>query len=648
MEAGMEEKSGRRSEDAKSASSLTIRSGSGAGDGDGDEDVKRAEKQAAAATSRSVASLSETEDGDGRRGGRGANNDGGDGEGHGDGSGNDESGGSELKDNGDEHVLTLSRGRCIALVATVTGAAFLNTLSLQSVVIILPTIGHHLSVPDSRQQWIVSSYSLTFGCFLLFWGRIADLYGKRLIFILGSIWVTAVTAANPFVPNEIGFNVFRALHGLGAAANVPTAIGILGVTFPPGKAKNYAFSTYGAGAPLGSVFGNMLAGLMAQYTDWKWIFGVLAIMGGVISVCGILFIPPPPSPSGTIKKGPPKIDWIGATLITVGLLALMFALTEGNVVGWDTPWIPVLIVVSILIIAAFAIWQWYLERRLNAASRTTTDAGVLESGNAPRSLQPTPSPTPPLIKVSIFRNLQFSAVMVIMLLFFAAFNNYLIFTTYFFQEFQGLSPLQTMLRFIPTGVGGATVAVIVSQLLDRVPTLFILITGHVALCVACLLYAVPISPSTSYFAYGLPAMILAVIGSDTTWPCLTLFTSRALPREDQAVGGALINSVGQFGRSIGLAISTAVQTAVMANARGLPVKNAGSIEAWDPESLKGLRAASWMNLAFGIVSMGVVLVAFRTLDIVGKVEPVSKKASEGVVRDGGEKREEASSQPERA
>lgn len=392
----------------------------------------------------------------------------------------------------------------------------------------------------------------------------------------------------------------------------------------------------------------MLAGLMAQYTDWKWIFGVLAIMGGVISVCGILFIPPPPpSPSGTNKKGPPKIDWIGATLITVGLLALMFALTEGNVVGWDTPWIPVLIVVSILIIAAFAVWQWYLERRLTAASQTTTDAaGVLESGDttassshAHRTLQPTPSPTPPLIKVSIFRNLQFSAVMIIMLLFFAAFNNYLIFTTYFFQEFQGLSPLQTMLRFIPTGVGGATVAVIVSQLLDRVPTLFILITGHVALCVACLLYAVPISPSTSYFAYGLPAMILAVIGSDTTWPCLTLFTSRALPREDQAVGGALINSVGQFGRSIGLAISTAVQTAVMADARGLPVKNAGGIVAWDSDSLRGLRAASWMNFAFGIVSMGVVLVAFRTLDVVGRVEPVSKKATEGVFRGQREERE---------
>ncbi|KAL7786216.1 major facilitator superfamily domain-containing protein [Trichoderma ceciliae] len=580
--------------------------------------------------------------------------------GNGNGSG---SGGSRLKDDADEDASSLSRARCIALVATVTGAAFLNTLAIQSVVIILPTIGRHLSVPESRQQWIVSSYSLTFGCFLLFWGRVADLYGKRLIFILGSVWVTAVTAANPFVPNEIAFNLFRGLHGLGAAANVPTAIGILGVTFPPGKAKNYAFSTYGAGAPLGSVFGNILSGFIAQYSDWRWVFGALAIMGGIISICGVLFIPlppPPPSSAGVSGKGPQSIDWIGAALITLGLLALMFALTEGNVVGWKTPWIAVLIVLSILIIAAFIAWQWYLERRLTAAetreARMEAGADITgASGNAAsassgalravRPLPPASSPTPPLIKVSIFRNFQFSAVMIIMGLFFAAFNNYLIYATYYFQEFQGLSPLQTMLRFIPTGVGGAAVAVIVSQLLGRVPTVFILISGNLAISIACLLYAVPIAPTTSYFAWGLPAMVMSVIGADTTWPCLTLFTSRSLPREDQAIGGALINAVGQFGRSIGLAISTAVQTAVMAEARGVPVKDVGSVKAWEPQSLRGLRAASWMNFALGIASLAIVPMAFRTLEIVGKAEPaVSKKPSEGVVHNndeaGSEKREE--------
>jgi predicted MFS family arabinose efflux permease len=313
----------------------------------------------------------------------------------------------------------------------------------------------------------------------------------------------------------------------------------------------------------------------------------------------------------------------------------MFALTEGNVVGWSTPWIPVLIVVSILIIAAFAVWQWYLERRLTAAktqqAQMESGVGINNIGDLP--LQPTTLPTPPLIKVSIFRNLQFSAVMLIMGLFFASFNNYLIYATYYFQEFQGLSPLQTMLRFLPTGIGGATVAIIVSQLLGRVPTVFLLICGNLSITIACLLYAVPIPPTTSYFAWGLPAMVLSVVGADTTWPCLTLFTSRSLPREDQAIGGALINSVGQIGRSIGLAIATAIQTAVTADARGVSVKNVGSIKAWDPLSLKGLRAASWFNFALGIASLALVLMAFRTLEIVGKVEPAAaKKPSPGIIQ----------------
>ena len=132
--------------------------------------------------------------------------------------------------------------------------------------IILPSIGRDLSIPESRLQWIVSANTLAFGCFLLFWGRIADIYGKKTMFVLGSGWMAITAAINPFLPNEIAFYVFRALQGLvssaispvagercrfadeldqGSAANVPTAIGILGTTFPPGKAKNYAFSTYG-------------------------------------------------------------------------------------------------------------------------------------------------------------------------------------------------------------------------------------------------------------------------------------------------------------------------------------------------------------------------------------------------------------------
>ncbi|KAF7562201.1 hypothetical protein G7046_g1930 [Stylonectria norvegica] len=483
--------------------------------------------------------------------------------------------------------LPLSRGRCIALVVTVTGASFLNTLAGQSVVIILPSISRHLDVPDTRQQWIVSSYILTFGCFLLLWGRIADIYGKRLIFIIGSVWVTVVTAVNPFLPTEIAFDIFRGLHGLGAAANVPTAIGILGVTFPPGKAKNYAFSAYAGD------------GSLALKPSWPLSSPSPASTSSPL---------PPASAERQRKANAATVDWIGATLITVGLIALMFALTEGNVVGWSTPWVPALIVVSLLIVVAFGVWQWYLE------TRTTRQ---------------------PLIKPSVFRNWRFSAVMVIMCLFFASFNNYLIYATYYFQDFQGLSPLQTMLRFIPTGVGGIFIAFIVAQLLGRIPTFFLLVCGNLSVSLASLLYAVPIPPTTSYFAWGLPAMLLSVLGADTAWPCLTLFVSQALPKEDQAVGGALINAVGMFGRAIGLAIATAVQTAIMAKARGVDVEVAGPLEVWDLSTLKGLRGASWVNFGFGIGALCVVLVTFRSMEIVGRAAPQPERSGgeEGVMNE---------------
>lgn len=206
------------------------------------------------------------------------------------------------------------------------------------------------------------------------------------------------------MPNEIGFDAFRGLQGLGAAAMIPTAIGILGVTFPPGKAKNYAFSCYGVGAPLGGVFGNIFGGILGEYLDWQWIFWIFAILGAMITVAGIFVIPLPPLQSETISMRN-NVDWVGGTLITVGILILLFALTEGNVVGWKTSWVPALIATSVVIIAVFVVWQWWLERK-----------GTRR----------------PLMKVSIFKNIRFSAANMIVLLFFASFNNYLITATYWY------------------------------------------------------------------------------------------------------------------------------------------------------------------------------------------------------------------------
>ncbi|OHW89491.1 hypothetical protein CSPAE12_11931 [Colletotrichum incanum] len=103
-------------------------------------------------------------------------------------------------------------------------------------------------------------------------------------------------------------------------------------------------------------------------------------------------------------------------------------------------------------------------------------------------------------------------------------------------------------------------------------------------------------------------MVLSVIGADMAWPALLLFVSKALPQKDHAICGALVNSVGQVGRSVGLVISTAVQTATMARARGVSVKHAGSVLERDGPSLDGLRAANWMHFALSIFSLSNVAV----------------------------------------
>ena len=131
--------------------------------------------------------------------------------------------------------------------------------------------------------------------------------------------------------------------------------------------------------------------------------------------------------------------------------------------------------------------------------------------------------------------------------------------------------------------------------------------------------AVPIPPSTSYFAYGFIAMCLSTLGADTLHPTLTLFTAQSLPPADQALGGALITAVLQIGRVMGLAIATAIQTAV--EVRLAPASTAADVADPPPESnalLQGLRAAEWFNFALAMTACGVVICAFRGREKVGR------------------------------
>jgi predicted MFS family arabinose efflux permease len=330
--------------------------------------------------------------------------------------------------------------------------------------------------------------------------------------------------------------------------------------------------------------------VVGEYLTWKWVFWIIGIVSGMSTVASYFVIPLPPLQAEPSMRN--TVDWIGGTLITISLIMLVFALSEGNVVGWSTPWVPVLIGLSLILVVAFGFWQYYLENRTQKT---------------------------PLIKMSIFKNRKFTAAIVVMALFFSSFNNYLIYSTYWFQDFQGLSIIQTTLRILPTGVTGVLVAFVTGQVLSRIPGDIILMFSTICVSTSSLLFAIPISVHTSYFAYGLPAMVLSVCGADTIFPVLTLFVAKTLPSEDASLGGALITAVGQLGRAIGLAIATAVQASIIVKERGIGDGDSGvlDLKPWDDTLKLSIRGTAWFNFSLGVASTLVVVLFIRGIGVVG-------------------------------
>lgn len=145
--------------------------------------------------------------------------------------------------------------------------------------------------------------------------------------------------------------------------------------------------------------------------------------------------------------------------------------------------------------------------------------------------------------------------------------------------------------------------------------------GTICCAIACLLFAVPIPPDTIYWAYGFPAMCLTVFGADTLFPSLVLFVAHSLPKEDQAVGGAIINAVGQVGRAIGLAIATAIQVSVQesqAGQRESAVESQDNYE--DAAFLSGLRSAEWFGFGVVFSAFLVATFAFRGAGVLGQAK----------------------------
>jgi MFS family permease len=217
------------------------------------------------------------------------------------------------------------RGRSnAAVVISTTGVTFLSSFFSGALTLLLPTIQRDLSISDAELVWPLALNALTLACFLPLAGRLADVYGRRLVFLLGTVHFTLLTLAFSLAPNLVGLSVTAALLGFGPACFVPAAVGILGSTFH-GPVKTRAFAALGAGQPLGFILGLFLAAFFAS-TSWRIAFYLQTSLSAIFCCTSYISLPK----NQEVAERDRSIDWIGAALATTGLIMLNFALTDSQ------------------------------------------------------------------------------------------------------------------------------------------------------------------------------------------------------------------------------------------------------------------------------------------------------------------------------
>jgi hypothetical protein len=300
-----------------------------------------------------------------------------------------------------------------------------------------------------------------------------------------------------------------------------------------------------------------------------------------------------------------RVDWIGAALVTAGLVLIVFVLSDTPTAhrGWKNSHMIGLFVLGVLLVIFFVAWQYYLERRL-------------ENPDLPR----TRWTAPPLMKPSMWTRAKgrFAVMQMIACINWAAFTIWIVWVELYYQTYLNLSPIHTMLRLLPMFASGMVGNLLIALTIGRFDLMYIVASGTLLTACADLLFAV-IDPSAPYWAFGFPAACLTVLGADFTYASGTLFIAKVSDPHEQSVAGALFQAMTQIGSAIGVSVSTIVFNSVLrAQSRRLGVvPDAQADNAPLPAQLKAYKSAMWTGFAFGIVCT-MLCVFLRGAGVVGQ------------------------------
>jgi EmrB/QacA subfamily drug resistance transporter len=412
------------------------------------------------------------------------------------------------------------RWSALALIVT---AQFMVILDVAIVNVALPSIKSDLGFSQTSLQWVISAYAIIFGGALLLGGRLADLLGRRRLFVAGLTLFAASSLLCGLAWSEASLIAFRGLQGLGGALLAPAALSLLMTIFAEGRERNLALGIYGAASGSGAAAGVLLGGLLTSYLSWSWIFFINVPVG-----IAALALTPVLLRESRADLEHRHFDLAGAASVTSGLMLLVYAMTRAATDGWGSPTTIALLLASAALVSAFVM--------IELRSRY------------------------PLLPLRIFRSRNLSAANAAMAIVGAvAFSEFFLLSLYL-QDVLHYSAVESGLAFLAfalTVVVASNVAQLVTSRLGVRPTLTagLLIS---ALSVG-LLTRMPVHGV--YFRDLFPAFVLGGAGMGLSFVPVTIASLTGVQRADAGVASGLINTSRQIGGAVGLAAVSAIAAA---------------------------------------------------------------------------------------
>jgi EmrB/QacA subfamily drug resistance transporter len=415
-------------------------------------------------------------------------------------------------------------------------------LDVAIVNVALPSIKSDLGFSDTGLQWVITAYAILFGGTLLLGGRLADLLGRRRMFVAGLALFAASSLLSGLAWSAGSLVAFRAVQGLGGALLAPAALSLLMTTFAEGHERNRALGIYGAASGSGAAAGVLLGGVITSYLGWSWIFFINVPVGlAAIALAPILLR------DSRADLAHRHFDVAGATTVTAGLMLLVYGLTRAATDGWTSPVTLGLVGGAAALVGAFVA--------IESRSRS------------------------PLLPLRIFRLRSLSAANVTMLLVGAVtFSEFFVLTLYA-QDVLHYSAVQSGVAFVAFALSVVVASNLAESVVQRVGVRVTLMLGLALATVSVgLLTQVPVDGH--YLRDLFPAFVLGGTGLGFSFVPVTIASLTGVERADAGVASGLVNTSRQIGGAIGLAaISTIAASAAgsYADAHGVSAVSAPAV-----------------------------------------------------------------------